>query len=219
MPWGDEAVGADPALVDRITRIAARVGDEDFKRSDPPPDLWARISAGTASASVLARAEPVAPLEPAGPAEVVVLDERRHHRSRRLSLAAAAIVVVVAVTGLLLARDDSSPDQQLVASASLEPLEETTASADVRLVREDGDLQLVLEAHDMAAVPAGHHYELWLLGEATNEPVSLGPMTGSVTVPVPAGLDVDEYDVVDVSLQRDGQIAHSNDSLLRGTLA
>ena len=44
-------------------------------------------------------------------------------------------------------------------------------------------------------------------------------MTGSTSVPVPAGIDPDEYAVVDVSLQEQGQTEHSGHSLLRGTLA
>ena len=228
----DDELGIEPAMIDRIAQIAAQVSDDDFARVAPPPGLWDRIAAGAvASAPGTAPAPAPAPIEGGPPpatdasvqaAPVVSLDARRRRMNRTMAVTIAAAVVVLAVTGLLLLRGGSSPDgQQLVATAALAPLEPTAATAEVRLVRDDGDLQLELDAHEMAAAPAGHHYELWLLDPASTgaAPVSLGTMSGSTTVPVPADLDVDEFDVVDVSLQSDGQTEHSGHSLLRGTLA
>ncbi len=158
-------------------------------------------------------------------APVVSLDAHRRRRHRQVLAAVAAAVVVVAVTGAVLLQGGSSTggdETQLVASTELEPLEPVGgASAEVRLVRQDDHLQLELDARDMAAAPEGQHYELWLLDPTSEsaEPVSLGAMSGSTSVPVPAGVDPDEYAVVDVSLQEQGQTDHSGHSLLRGTLA
>jgi anti-sigma-K factor RskA len=143
--------------------------------------------------------------------------------NRSVIIAVAASVALFAGLGYLFTRGESAPDPELVATAELAPLEDpaTAAAADVRLVR-DGDVRrLVLTARDMGAAPADHHYELWLLDPGTEsaEPVSLGAMSGSVTVPVPADVDLDAYDVVDVSVQADGQVEHSGNSVLRGTLA
>ena len=166
-------------------------------------------------------AGPIAELD----APVVSLDARRRRRHRRVAAAVAAAAAVVAVTGaVLLVQGPSATDDepQLLASTELEPLEPGGgATAEVRLVRQDDHLELELEAHDMAAAPAGQHYELWLLdpASASAEPVSLGAMSASTSVPVPAGVDPEEYDVVDISLQAAGETEHSGHSLLRGTLA
>lgn len=232
VPHGDEEAGAEAETIERIARIAGRMDDGDFARVDPPAHLWARIAAavadtdGSPAAAPAPAPAPTPTLTPrevvAASAPVVSLQARRRRMNRIVAVAVAAAVALLAATGLLLVRGGSTPDdQQLVAATALAPLEPTEATADVRLVRDDGDLRLELEAHDMAGAPAGHHYELWLLDptSASAAPVSLGAMTGSVTVPVPADVDVDRYDVVDVSLQRDGQTQHSSHSLLRGTLA
>jgi len=223
------AVTVVDADVERLRAIAARVGDEDFARVDPPVEVWRRIAAAVAETDA-APADPpsvaTAPLDTPSPtAPVVSLDAHRRRHRRVLTVVAAAAVVVVAVTGAVLFRNGSSTDgdeTQLVASTELEPLEPVGgATAEVRLVRQEDHFQLELEARDMAAAPEGQHYELWLLDPESEsaEPVSLGAMTGSTSVPVPAGVDPDEYAVVDVSLQEQGQIEHSGHSLLRGTLA
>lgn len=226
MSHDDEGLNTGTAERERLHRILGRLDDEDLARVDPPPALWGRISvaleapeAGAGSASPEAGADAVGG-PPATAVPVASLDERRTRRHRRLLIAAvAAALVLLGATGALLARGGSQPDEgQLVASATLEPLEPIGATADARLVSEDDHLQLVLDAHDMTAAPTGRHYELWLLGTIEGEPVDLGPMTGSTSVPVPDDVDIDEYDVVDISVQEVGQAEHSGHSLLRGTL-
>ncbi len=68
-------------------------------------------------------------------------------------------------------------------------------------------------------------FEAWLIDPATGAMVSLGPVPtaapGQVTaeLPVPRGLDVSAYDLVDVSAEPlDGDPTHSGVSLVRGTL-
>jgi len=68
-------------------------------------------------------------------------------------------------------------------------------------------------------------FEAWLIDADTGAMVSLGPVRtlgqGEVTaeLAVPRGLDVDVYDVVDVSAEPlDGDPTHSGVSLARGTL-
>lgn len=217
---GAAAAGASDDTA-RLRTLVLQLDDEDHARVDPPADLWDRIAASVEAD----RAPAAAPAPPAPPpAPVVSLDAHRRRRHRRVLTAVAAAVVVVAVTGAVLLRGGSSTDDepQLVASTELEALEPVGgATAEVRLVRQDDHLQLELDAQDMAAAPDGQHYELWLLdpNSESAEPVSLGAMTGSTSVPVPAGVDPDDYAVVDVSLQEQGQTEHSGHSLLRGTLA
>lgn len=207
---GDEVASPeDAAVIERVSRIAAEMDDADGALVEPPPELWDRIAA--ASASVESDGSPV-----------VVLDERRRRMNRSIVVAVAASVLLFVAMGVLFTRGGSSPDPQVVATAVLEPVDGVDvgdAGADVRLVENGDDRRLVLSAHDMAAAPPGQHYELWLLDPDEGEPVSLGDMGGSVSVPVPADVDLDAYDVVDVSIQAEGETEHSGNSILRGTLA
>lgn len=68
---------------------------------------------------------------------------------------------------------------------------------------------------------AGDYTEVWLLTTDETGFVSLGVVDApTVTLTVPRDLDLDEYDVVDLSHERpDGDPAHSGDSVARGRLA
>lgn len=234
-------LGVAPAERERLRTLLAAVTDDDRARIEPPASLWDRIAteveaesagrstAGTAAVDADVPAPSRAPAAPPsglvadGVAPVTSLDAARRRRHRAAVLAVAAAVVLLAATGFLVTRaDDDAPEPDLVAATTLDPLEPVgEAGAEARLVRAEGHYQLVLDTHDMAAAPAGQHYELWLLDPASDSaaPISLGPMTGSTTVPLPDGVDPTEYDVVDISLQDAGQTEHSGHSLLRGTLA
>ena len=65
------------------------------------------------------------------------------------------------------------------------------------------------------------YQEVWLIAPDLSRLVSLGVMTSeSGTFSVPAGLDLGEYPIVDVSDEPvDGDPAHSSVSIVRGTLA
>ncbi|RXZ43503.1 anti-sigma factor, partial [Agromyces binzhouensis] len=74
---------------------------------------------------------------------------------------------------------------------------------------------------DLAAdVPEGEVREVWLIRGDASGLVSLGLMDGDTArLVVPAGIDLDEYPLVDVSAEPvDGDPAHSGDSIVRGEL-
>ena len=62
--------------------------------------------------------------------------------------------------------------------------------------------------------------EVWLLKPDVSGLVSLGTLAGSSgRFDLPAGLDLDQFSVVDVSEEQfDGDPAHSGDSIVRGPL-
>ena len=64
------------------------------------------------------------------------------------------------------------------------------------------------------------YYEVWLLEPDVSGLVPLGTTQAGTTVfEIPAGLDLDEFPVVDVSVEPlDGDPAHSGDSVVRGVL-
>ena len=89
----------------------------------------------------------------------------------------------------------------------------------------DDGYELVLTDARLPTGTVDADLELWLIstdaaGEITDvQPVSLVDPTAPGTYAVPADLDPDTYTVVDISIEpRDGDEAHSGDSILRGEL-
>jgi hypothetical protein len=224
---------AEVARTRRLGAAARALTPEDHALDDVPAGLWDRI-AGAApgsgrDASPLGRG----PGETAGaerpddpPAPVVPFDtapaSRRRSRWRAglLGAAAAAIVVVVAaiaVNGGGGADDDGGVT---VAQAELEPLPDAvpgTGAATASFVERDGGTELDLPL-DVPA--ASGFYEVWLIDEAVEGMVSLGPVRADGRYQVPANIDIRAFPIVDVSVEPpDGDPTHSGVSVLRGTLA
>jgi anti-sigma-K factor RskA len=208
----------------------------------PPPSVWAGIAAATGvttapRAEALAAAAPPPPVavpaappppvaappappaaapEPA-PAAVVPL---RTRRSRLLLAAAAALVVGVGIGAGAVALGTGDDDGLAVAAAALDPLGDSDASGEARVVERD-DGTLVLEVDLTATDPQDGFYEVWLLDEAVEDLVSLGVVRGGgeVALTLPSTIDLGEYPVVDVSVEPlDGDPGHSGFSVARGTL-
>jgi hypothetical protein len=206
----------------------------------PPPSVWAGIAAATGittapRAEALAAAAPPPPVaappappatappappaaapEPA-PAAVVPL---RTRRSRLLLAAAASLVVGVGIGAGAVALGTGGDDGLAVAAAALDPLGDSDASGEARVVERD-DGTLVLEVDLTATDPQDGFYEVWLLDEAVEDLVSLGVVRGGgeVALTLPSTIDLGEYPVVDVSVEPlDGDPGHSGFSVARGTL-
>jgi hypothetical protein len=186
----------------------------------PPPSVWDAIEART-GVTIRPRPEVVAsPLlpapEPRPPAPVVPL--RRPPRLRALLVAVAALVVgagvgagVVALAG----RDTGT----VVASTALRPLPEATASGSARVVERDG--ARLLEVQLRAPAPGDDDfYEVWLADPDLQGMYAVGAVhSGTTDLPLPDGLDVGRFPVVDVSVEPfDGDPAHSAESVARGRL-
>lgn len=201
----------------------------------PPPRVWARIegelglAAGTprpvvpAPATAAPRpAEPGAstgarePGTPAGTVATVVPLRRRV--PVWVAAAAAAGVVVGGVGATWLADRDGGGPASVVAAANLEALPGWAASGHAAVEEAaDGTRVLVL---DVAVGDVDGLREVWLLREDVSGLVSLGLLDGEEgRFVLPAGIDLAEYPVVDVSREPlDGDPAHSGDSIVRGLL-
>jgi hypothetical protein len=194
----------------------------------PPPAVWASIAAAT-GVSVTPRTEPApstaarpVPAEEPGTAEEPIADvvplRRRTPRPWLLAVAAAVVGAAVgagAVAVLQGGDDDGAP----LAAAALDPLEDADASGSARVVeRADGTrvLEVDLRAPDLQDA----YYEVWLLEPDVSGLVPLGTTQAGTTVfEIPAGLDLDQFPVVDVSVEPlDGDPSHSGDSVVRGVL-
>ena len=188
----------------------------------PPPTVWASIAAATGvaaaprSARVAAEAAPATEAT-APPSNVVPL---RPRRTRPWLLVAAAAVIGAAVgAGAVAVIEGNDDDGAAVAAAALDPLENADASGSARVV-ERADGTRVLEVDLRAPELDGAYYEVWLLEPDVSGLVPLGTTQAGTTVfEIPAGLDLNEFPVVDVSVEPlDGNPEHSGDSVVRGVL-
>jgi len=187
----------------------------------PPPSVWESIAART---GVTARPRPevvASPLlpapEPRPPAPVVPL--RRPRRTRAWLAAAAALVVGAGVGAgaVALAGRDAGT---VVASASLDPLDDAPASGIARVVERDDARVLEVQLRAPAA-GSGDFYEVWLADPRLQGMYAIGAVhAGTTSLPLPDGLDVGRFPVVDVSVEPfDGDPGHSAESVARGELS
>jgi len=199
---------------DEIAALADVVGlarTADTELVTPGPQVWERIAAELDLA-------PAADI-PATPPVVVPLAARRRSRAWGwiAGAAAAGIIVGGAGVGWALTRDDRTTS--VVATATLEPLPGWSAQGTAKVeTSRDGTRVLVVDV-DEKSDDDGFR-EVWLLTPDVKGLVSIGTLDGSSgRFDLPAGLDLSQYSVVDVSQEPfDGNPAHSGDSIVRGAL-
>lgn len=237
----DVASDADLAHLAACPRCAQEVsalrGVVDLAREErdapglvaPAPQVWDRVAAelglaaaGTGPAAAPTTADPPASTvaaDPAPPALAPVVPLRRR-RTWAWVAGAAAAGLVVGGTGAWWAARPTDPAQEVVARATLDALPGWDASGTAVVeTSADGSRVLVVDLDDATPDEDGYR-EVWLLRPDLSGLVSLGPLSGaSARVPLPADLDLDDFSVVDVSLEPlDGDPAHSGDSIVRGPL-
>jgi hypothetical protein len=185
----------------------------------PPPTVWDRIQREVERERPAPAASP--PL-PSGDASVVPLAGRRRVRTPLLALAACLAGLAGGIPlGLALRPAPPAPEQRL-ATADLNPLAGSTARGTAEVVTTGGGRRIRLSVSNLPGRDG--FYEAWLLDPATMRLIGLGTLPASegaetVTLPVPAGVDLAAYPAVDVSLEPlDGNPGHSGDSVARGAL-
>lgn len=196
--------------VDRAGELLRRAG---VVEQQPPAHVWDAI---------------VATVRGERGAGVTSLEDARTRRSgsRRsgaggagvrwpLILAAAAAGALVTWAGLTLT--DRPQEGVVLASGALAPLAAAAPAGDAEVIEVDGQPRLRVTLED--APEAGDGYlEVWLLRPDVSGMVTLGVLEGeSGEFLLPPGLDLGEYPVVDISLERvDGDPSHGGESLVRG---
>jgi hypothetical protein len=188
--------------------------------AEPLPEAGAAAApAAPAAVPPAAVPRPAAPSpEPSSASAAVV--PLRTRRSRLLLAAAASLVVGVGIGAGAVALGTGDDEGLAVAAAALDPLGDSGATGEARVVqRDDGSRALEL-ALDAVPLDEGY-YEVWLLDETVSRLVPVGVVQGGsgATLELPPGLDLGEYPVVDVSVEPlDGDPGHSGDSIVRGVL-
>lgn len=223
--------------------VAAKPGPGATALEPPGPQVWAGIHSALGLSPAVA-ADPLAsptslgsdesseprPQSPAG--SVTELPSREAGSGRQpdrsggsgwlrrpgVWLAAAAATALLAA-GVFWSVQQNQPVVTPLAQAELAPVDQHSATGSAKVV-EAKDGQRTLEVRVDKNEARGYQ-EVWLIAPDLTRLVSLGVMTSeSGAFPVPAGLDLAEYPIVDVSDEPvDGNPAHSSVSIVRGTLA
>jgi len=194
----------------RQTAAMARAARPERELPMPSAAVWDRIAAETGTEEAAS--------------QVVSFDTRKRRTRRRMIVVAAAAATLgaagtVGVTTAIRA-DDPVPravQERTVARTTLDPLASAPPAAfgEVAVVRTESGVELRLRMSGMPATDG--LYQVWLYdGDATMIP--LGVLSGgSAAMPVPDGVALEDYPIVDVSAQRLGQQEHGV-SMLQGTL-
>lgn len=173
----------------------------------PPPSVWNAIQS-----------------EVAPRATVTSLDgARRRRRPVGWLLAAAAGVGIVlgsvATFGLVTSSSDPAP--AIMAQGGLDPLGEIAVSGTAALEDADGEVHLHVTVPDLPVVEDGY-YEVWMATADASTMVAVGTLgpDGDSILTLPAGMDVADFPLVDVSVEHfDGDPGHSDQSVVRGLLS
>ncbi len=188
---------------------AVGVGRSTLESSElltPAPAVWERVS------GVLGLAQE----------EQVRIDELAPRRRRWVPLvAAAASIALVGAAGLAIWQFMKPEQGDVIATATLESFPEWPDATGEAIVEEAADGSRVVRLDIIAPELEEEYGEVWLISSDATRLVSLGTVSGATsTLPIPAGIDLTIYDLVDVSAEPyDGDPNHSGNSIVRGQLS
>ncbi|MGD8150004.1 anti-sigma factor [Ornithinimicrobium sp. Y1694] len=177
---------------DRLARLLREAGELD---QAPPEAVWHGIRAELGA-------------EPA--------PEARGGRVLPLLVAAAAGAgLMYAATQVF--DDDPAPAEEVVASATLGPVDGEGQLGQAEVVERDGQQVLRVQLDELPDAEDGY-LEVWLLRPDVSGLVTLGVLdAGTEEFVLPQGIDLAEYPVVDISVEHlDGDPGHGGNSVVRG---
>lgn len=208
----DECAG-DLAELRQLITTGAGVGDPLVA---PSGRVWEAITAelaGEESGPATRRAD-----DDQGPIPLRPANRLRDRNWWTIGLVAAVIGVLVGALGVIAIRTTQTPPEQVIAEIPLEPLPGKAGAGEATLIQTSDGLRLRVALSDIRVSDAD--LEVWLINTDGERMRSLGLAAGDGgTFVVPGWLLPDDYRIVDVSVEpRDGDLAHSKDSEVRGTL-
>ncbi|WP_243074321.1 anti-sigma factor [Microbacterium sp. SS28] len=224
--------------------VVARATMDETQLEAPPARVWARLAdelglapdldpvgistqrrdeTGTDAASPAPSTSPAAagPGSPAAPAAAARARGRSGRWSRRGVWALAASVAFLLVIGGGVWAGIGLLGPTSIATAALDAFPSHPDAVGEAVVEEarDGARTLTVSLDGDAA--SDEYREVWLIRSDGARLISLGVLEGSSgSFPIPAGVDLSQYDLVDISFEPvDGDPAHSGDSIVRGQLS
>ncbi|MFO7571814.1 MAG: anti-sigma factor [Gaiellaceae bacterium] len=170
-------------------------------RAAPPEDMFDRI---------LAEVQPEATVVPLRP-------KRDWASGWTIGAVVTAAAVLVLSIGVVLRDAPESP----AARATLEAKTDAGVTGEAALFAPDSDSgRLELALRSVPASPAGHHYEVWVLPEGSDEMISVGTFHAETTRDISLDFELPgsgSFAAVDVSVEEDdGPEEHSDTSLATG---
>jgi anti-sigma-K factor RskA len=207
LPQVDEHVGSCPLCEHELVALESTVnaarGADLAALPPPPPSVWVRVS------EELGLAE-----EPAGRGAAVAALPARGRWRRRALAAGGALTAAAAGIALVTTLGGTEPAG---GAATLEALGDVEARGTVQLARASDPPSLLVDTEGLP--PPDGVYEVWLLDLDNDRIVTLGTLdeTGRGWLSVPDDVVLEEFPVVDVSIEPDdGDPTHSGNSVLRG---
>ena len=142
-------------------------------------------------------------------------------RSRVMVALAAAIGVIVGIGATAIVNLTRADEAQVLSSTALVALPGHSGEGTAELIRERETTELRVRVD--GAAPQQEFREVWLINADGKRMYSLGVLStaGTGTYPLPArlGSSLEGFNIVDVSVEPyDGNVAHSQNSQVRGTL-
>lgn len=191
--------------------------------SQPHDSVWEGVRAAMAAENTAYRARAEAApgsAQDSSPEDAGAVVVQLPRRGPWIALAAAVGLILGGIAGGVIVQRASSTPPTIVAQAALSPLDgfATTGTALVQSSTDGESVEV-----DLTDLPeTDGYFEVWLLTEDASAMVSLGAVGpgARTTVPLPPGIALDRFRVVDVSSEEfDGDPTHSAISIARGTLS
>jgi anti-sigma-K factor RskA len=185
-------------------RRTLAVVERALPRVAPPDDLFDRILAEVRHEAVVVPLRPRARRRWLGPAAAVA------------SVAAAAVVAIAVLAG----GGDGLGDPDVRVAITGKDSAVTGTAALYTPAAAGGMVRVSLD--DVPAAPSGHHYEVWVLREGSDEMEAVGSFTPTssrveLELPLPSPGD---YAAIDISIEENGgPPAHSGTSLAGGAVS
>ena len=198
-----------------FARAVAATRESEAPLSRPGPRVWT----GIAEALALDASVADDPFGATGPRAVEAPVRRIGRRRGLVAIIAAAAAVLLlggVAIGLLTARSGVEP----IATAMLHAFPAWRGNSGTAVLERLGNGREVVQVSTTVRPDGRTDHEVWLMTAGARRLVSLGMLQGtSGTFTVPAGIDVSRFRLVDVSDEpRDGNPAHSGNSIVRGVL-
>jgi len=183
------------------TVALARASSRDVAAARPPERVWDAIEAATQSR----------------PAK---RDRPRLSASWPTALAAAAVALVLGVGGFLIGRNSDGGQQRTAAHAVLvaQPGGPTAVTGAAEITRNGSGFSVAVTTHSLPI--RNGYYAVWVYDPTINHMINIGALNsdGTGVFTLPPGVQISDYDIVDVSAQNfDGNPAHQQ-SVLRGPM-